>query len=44
MLDSENENNDFEFIKNDVKNVCEDKCGKIKKNKILKFLNIIKME
>ena len=26
MFDSENENNDFEFIENDVKNVCEDKC------------------
>ena len=37
MFDSENENNDFEFIENDVKNVCEDKCGKIKKIEIFKY-------
>ena len=37
MFDSENENNDFEYIENDVKNVCEDKCGKIKKIEIFKY-------
>ncbi len=36
IFDSENENNDFEFIENDIKNVCEDKCGKIK-IKIFKY-------
>ena len=37
MFDAEDENNDFEFIENDVKNVCEDKCGKIKRIEIFKY-------